>query len=69
MSKIMATEMIAELKRLVKKYGDLPVVYSIDDEGNNFQTIYFTPSPGIYEDYDFRNEWSEDEKPNAICVN
>ena len=77
-----ATELIKNLRELVNQYGDLELVSSIDDEGNGYNQIYFTPSPGRYEDSEFQSipniiennkEYDDDEQvstiPTHICIN
>jgi hypothetical protein len=57
------------LNELVEKNPELleaKVIYSIDDEGNNYNHVNFGPSPGHYDDGDFDQE-SKDI--NAICIN
>ena len=63
--------------------GEFDAVYAKDDEGNGYQTIYFTPTIGIKEsdDYNFDfislenireepEEYDYTEKDvNAICIN
>ena len=54
--------------------SEYEVIYSKDAEGNGFDTVYHSPSKGIYEDREFTEpdpEW-EDEDPsemNAVCIN
>jgi hypothetical protein len=56
-------------------------VSAIDDEGNGFNVVHFSPSVGYFDgSYDFTKEKyiselmdddddPEDFKPNAICIN
>ena len=71
-------EYIAHLRKYTRKYGDLPVVYSRDDEGNGFQHIFYTPTLGHFDDWggEFSQYESNDpenkcekEDINCICVN
>jgi len=73
-----ASELIAQLQETVAVYGDLDVVYSVDEEGNSFHEVYFSPRPGNFNDNDFlskdiieeEDDLDEKEYPiNAICVN
>jgi len=48
--------------------AELPVVTSVDDEGNGFRLVYFTPALGRYDDGDFSSE-VEAAEVNAVCVN
>jgi len=61
-------EVINGLTDLIKEGNDFEVVYSKDDEGNEYQPVYFTPTAGYYEDREFTSEL-ENRKPNAICIN
>lgn len=52
---------------------DYIVVYSSDDEGNNYYPVIFEPAKGVYEKGDFVDEdYLEDIKNktvNAVCIN
>ncbi|RLD64314.1 MAG: hypothetical protein DRJ01_00950 [Bacteroidetes bacterium] len=71
------SEYIKALNEALKDYGDLDVVYSIDDEGNDYKEVHFIPSVGYYDKKD--REWletadfdmSEDDDIhiNSICIN
>lgn len=37
-------EYIKSLKNLEKQYGEAELIYSIDEEGNGFDYVYFSPS-------------------------
>ena len=60
-------------------YGELPVIYSSDDEGNNRHTVIYEPSPFIVEDInqyylesaiEYDNEdLPIDFIPNCIIIN
>lgn len=75
------SEYIKHLQKLEDDYGDLKVIYSKDDEGNEYQDIEFRPSLGFidfdegrygrYEYCDFNLEDDEDIEfiPNVVCVN
>ena len=57
-------EYLSQLKQFAKDNPetlDLPVVYSIDDEGNDYKHIHFDASSG---------EWVvDDEEISAVCIN
>ena len=65
-------EYIANLNKLVKENPEaltMDVVYSIDDEGNGFQKINYTPQIGEYEG-DYNGDFDEEGKnKNAVCIN
>jgi hypothetical protein len=44
------------------------VVYSSDDEGNDFTPVHFHPSAGFYKDRDFHEE-EVDGDICAVCIN
>jgi hypothetical protein len=67
---------IESLEDALKKYGDLEVIYSSDEEGNSFDKINFSPTIGHFFSED--REWiSEDSildddleyEINSVCVN
>jgi len=67
------SEYIKNLQQYEKEYGHLNVIYSADDEGNNFKNVIYSPSLGYYdgEDYMFVDE-DEDyfhEDVNCVCIN
>jgi hypothetical protein len=51
--------MISELQEIRAKHGNLPLVYSVDDEGNSFHEVYYSPSLGHYNKK--CNEFSNEE--------
>lgn len=69
-------EYIEKLNKLYTKHGDLELVYSKDDEGNEFNYLNFEPSLVNYgladkiaiadEDLD---EYDESEYKKVICIN
>ncbi len=62
---------IKELTALYKIYGNLPLCYASDEEGNNFSELYIGPSEGTFVNYSF----TALETPNNslpvthICIN
>jgi hypothetical protein len=68
-----ASELIKTLETLKNKYGDLDLVYSVDEEGNYFNHIAFDAYAGYYDSGEFTpvggDDWDEDLNINAICVN
>lgn len=71
-------EFLENLNNLVKedpKSLDLEVIYSIDDEGNAFRSVYFEPTKGRFDSDEFLSgdqleERDRDESEiNAICIN
>jgi len=69
---------IKNLEAFAKKHPEaleMTVVTAIDDEGNGFNEVYFTPILGFYEDREFMSveNMEEYERPpsdiNAVCVN
>lgn len=66
-------EVLLDLKE--KGYGNLPLIYSTDDEGNSYHKIYHKPSLSLVEDLD---EWDleivymeddEEFEPNCVTIN
>tara|TARA_Y100000389_G_scaffold86606_1_gene83294 strand:- start:4531 stop:4764 length:234 start_codon:yes stop_codon:yes gene_type:complete len=51
---------------------DLPLVYSIDDEGNSFHRVYFDAGLGNYNERDrefLNKEEANDKEVNCVCIN
>ena len=38
------SEMIKNLQDFMRKHGDIECWYAVDDEGNGYSPIYYTPS-------------------------
>jgi hypothetical protein len=74
---ITVNELIKELTNMVledKRIGDLPIIYSADDEGNAYQKVHNLPS--LYqveniEDYylEISDVDEESEEPNCVIIN
>ncbi len=64
------TELVEALK-VKPEWADLPVVYSVDDEGNRYHKVNYTANPMSAEDPTaWEIELTEDgDKPNVICIN
>ena len=50
---------------------DFEVVYSADEEGNEFKPIQFLPTRGHFDGQDFvsQDELKHGEEAKAICIN
>ena len=54
---------------------DMLVITSKDDEGNEYNPVFFGPCKGIFEDSDFTttadygSEERHEDETNAVCVN
>jgi len=69
---MLLTEYIENLQNMLIEHGDLEVVYSSDDEGNDFNRVYSTPSIGHYNNREFYEPCDDEEFDydiNAICIN
>lgn len=69
-------EYIEKLNKLYKEHGDLELIYSKDDEGNEFSYLNFDPSLVNYIPADYNvvsdedlEEYSESEYKKVICIN
>ena len=70
-------EYIKELNKIIKENPEaknLTVIYARDEEGNGFEEVYYTPSIGYFNDYEFYNDSGEEFKEkklkvNSICIN
>jgi hypothetical protein len=76
--KMTLTEYTNSLNKLLKQrpdLGEMAVITSSDDEGNDFGPVYFEPCAGWFEDRDFTREQmispetEEMLRVNAVCVN
>jgi hypothetical protein len=47
---------------------DMQVITSIDDEGNGYNYVNYTPTIGFFEDDEFITE-SDENMNNAVCIN
>lgn len=66
------SEYINNLQQILEEHGDLEVVYSSDDEGNDFNRVYHTPNIGHYSNREFigiNNEDDFNHDVNAVCIN
>ena len=67
---ITVNKLIEKLKELkAKGYGELPCIFSSDDEGNSYQKVYNEPSEYLVEDineYYLETAFEYDEKNNVI---
>jgi len=73
---IKLSDMIKNLTAMEKKYGDLPCIYSSDDEGNAHQGVYYSPTPILIEDMGMHylevvdnDVEANNTTPNAVCIN
>ena len=76
----MLSDYIKGLQEFLEKNGDMPCIYSSDDEGNDHQHVYYNGSlayavgieeyrPSIYcvEDYD-NGEIEPEDNPVKVCI-
>jgi len=77
---ITVNKLIKKLQELANKgYGELPCIYSSDDEGNSYHSVYNEPSEFLVEDieeYQLETAFEYDDKddvinfePNCIIIN
>ena len=61
---------IKECQELLNTHGDLPICYAVDDEGNQFNTVIYPPSPVNYsEELGEVLDAETDADLNYICIN
>ena len=63
-------EFVNNLNELLKdrpETANYDVVTSIDDEGNGFNLVHYTPSVGNYDVND--KEFIQEKEVNAVCIN
>ena len=73
------SQIIKELKSLKSEFGDLPIVTSTDDEGNDYIDVLFSPTPMKFKQTKYGLEllWEHleeipnrrENKPTHICIN
>ena len=70
------TTYIKKLQELLTEHGDLELIYSSDDEGNNYDKVHYEPSLVNYIASDREviheddlEEWEESDYEKVICVN
>jgi hypothetical protein len=64
-------EYLDNLKKIVKenpKVLEFEVISAIDDEGNGYSPVIFSPTLGTFEDGEFEDT-KEIENQNSICIN
>lgn len=49
--------------------ADFDVISSINDEGNAFNEVTFTPTIGLFNDGDFDDVVESTSNLNAVCIN
>ena len=75
-------EFLNNIQKMVKEDPsllELDVITAKDSEGNGFEEVHYTPSPGVFTEYsefvpsdfeDFEEEYGYTKKDiNAICIN
>lgn len=72
--KMNLSDYIKQLQKLEKEYGDLPVIYASDDEGNNYHKVEGSTagSPCQVEDIDdyyLERVYFEDDEEDTIGYN
>ena len=71
---------IKSLKQIEKKYGDnLDLIYSIDEEGNGFKKVFYSPSVkyvskktlenGYFDCMDMEDNKTTDKDIAVVCIN
>ena len=60
---------VKELQKLQKDgYGELPVIYANDEEGNEFRHVFYKPS-NVHFDEDTGLVETGNVTSNAVCLN
>ena len=62
-----ASQLVINLQELIKKHGDQEIIYSKDDEGNEYRKIHYEPSAGSFDEDE--REFQEVKELNAFCIN
>jgi len=71
MKPVKISRLIKNLQEILEERGDLNLVYSIDDEGNAFNYVYWDPTVGYYIDGEFLTEDQDNGvgMENVVCIN
>ncbi len=69
-------EYLDKLQELYNEHGDLELIYSSDDEGNNYNRVSYLQGIVNFNEIDKEvihnddiEEYSEDEYSKVICIN
>jgi len=62
-----ASQLIINLQKLIDEYGDKDIVYSKDDEGNEYSNVHYEPSIGSFDKDE--KDFQEAKELNAFCIN
>lgn len=69
-------EYIEKLETLLIQQGNLELIYSSDDEGNNYEYVRYSPTLAYYLEADSSvisdedlGEWDEEDYNRVICIN
>lgn len=65
-------EYLKALKKLAKENPqtlEFDVIYSSDDEGNDFQKTVYTPTIGKYSEEERTYETNDLSEANSVCLN
>ena len=60
--------LIENLQMFRRLYGNLPLLYSIDDEGSEFKEVIIVPTP-MSINKDLNNFDSTLDNPTHLCIN
>jgi len=73
------SQIIKELKQVKSEFGDLPIVTSIDDEGNGYNEVLYSPTPMKFKETKYGLELllehlekvpnRREKNPTHICIN
>ena len=70
------TKYIEKLQELLKEHGDLELIYSTDDEGNEYRKLHYDPCIVNYIESDYciiheedLEEYNETDYQKVICIN
>ena len=71
-------ELLENLTQIVKENPEaleFDVIYCVDDEGNGYSTVNYTPTLGVYQNGEFWSDCDlqdfnlEESQINSICIN
>ena len=65
----MYIEQLNDIAKKVPGAKDMVMIYSCDDEGNNYDYIPYLPAPFHFDPDSYQIDHHEENSVNAICVN
>jgi len=65
----MYLDKLNDIAKKVPGAKDMVMIYSCDEEGNNYDLLPYLPAPFYFDPETFQIDHHEEKPVNAICVN